>query len=45
MVDSESQRLTLKEKKTVAPKLETFMEAQWLRLFSLFKYHLIAHSV
>ena len=23
----------------------TFMEAQWLRVFSLFKYHMIAQSV
>ena len=22
-----------------APKLQTFMEAQWLRVFSLLKYH------
>ena len=30
---------------TFAPKLQTFMEAQRLRLFSLFKYHIIAQSV
>ena len=24
---------------SVAPILQTFMEAQWLRVFSLFKYH------
>ena len=30
---------------SVAPKLQTFMEAQWLRVFSLLKYHMIAQSV
>ena len=29
----------------VAPKLQAFMEAQWLRVFSIFLYHLIAQSV
>ena len=29
---------------SVAPILQTFMEAQWLRVFSLVKYHMIAHS-
>ena len=28
-----------------APKLQTFMEAQWLRVFSVFKYHMKAQSV
>ena len=28
-----------------APILQTFMEAQWLRVFSLFKYHMITQSV
>ena len=28
-----------------APILQTFMEAQWLRVFSLFKYHMIAQPV
>ena len=27
---------------SVAPKLQTFMEALWLRVFSLFKYHMIS---
>ena len=30
---------------SVAPILKTFMEAQWLRVFLLFKYHMIAQSV
>ena len=25
--------------------LQTFMEAQWLRVFSLFRYHMMAQSV
>ena len=29
----------------IAPKLETFIEDQWLRVFPLPKYHLIAQSV
>ena len=29
----------------VAPIPQTFMGAQWLRVFSLFKYHMIAHSI
>ena len=27
---------------SVAPKLQTFIEALWLRVFSLFKYHMIS---